>query len=285
MRLGAPRAEAALKMLDRIYKLALDGLRQGGSPGGMSKWARRAACGKKYLVWQANNHYDGRHEPFADERNGTRLDHLMVGTIYHVLHEYAHEMPAQTVWDARAIAYTPELKEALRLYWAYVQAFGSLAKRWSIRDLQFEVALEGAPELFNGELVTGRMDAYGFIAEADAQRLELPGEGHYVFDFKTSSKAKDVYTGTPQAKAYMALAQLQFPEHNVRGMVFDQVVKEAKPEFHHYISLPDAGDLAFIQGLVAQGARNVSVPGGRCNAKEEMKVYGGCRCPPEGTFE
>lgn len=264
-------------MLDRIYLSALDSVREGGTPYGMSKWERRAACGRKALVWEEANKYDGRHDPFANVRQFGGPDARMTGTLYHLLHEYADTLPDNVVWDARQLAYTPEMTEALHLYHAYVDAYGSLAQRWALRNIQFEVLLEAPVDLFAGQHVTGRMDAFGFVDELDAKRLGLAGEGHYIVDLKTAGKTGDIYTKKAQARAYLAMARLQYPELKVRGIIFDQVVKGDKPAFFAYVALPQDDDLAYIQGLVAQGARNISVPHGRCNEPHET-TYGGCRC-------
>ena len=256
-----------------FLKLAQDAIRRGGSPRGMSFWEAAAACGvkaheamRKKALARAEAEALGPQAPDeAAFAPGRKLNPLVVGTLFHFLHEANAD--ADMVWDARECAFTPELSEALRLYRAWTEGGRSVESELGLTNLSYEVDLVMPPELVGGELVTGRMDAFGQSADGT----------WFIVDFKTASTPGDKYTDSMQAAAYVAMAQACYPDRTIGGMYFLQAVKAKEPSFNTYLKAPASDDLERVQRLVAHGVKNLAGHG-RCNVGSERKEFGSCRC-------
>lgn len=256
--------------LDKVYQLAQD-MEHSHSGKGISYWSRAAACGRAALL-DAEVKEAAEAEPELVQI-GAKLDPLKVGIFYHLLQEHASSMPA-AIWDATEQAFTPEFKEALRLYRAYQEKYISVRERWGLTDYRTEVALPEteagkvmALEYFGGEL-TGRLDGVGRMGDAHAVRvaaaesLPLPGGGIYLFDHKTAARqsSNDVWTYECglQACAYILLWNLEHPDTPCQGMIFDQITKTKIPQFRSFFVPAFMAEPERIRNLIRIGTRNMA---------------------------
>jgi hypothetical protein len=195
-----------------------------------------------------------------------------VGTAYHALHEadIKMEIGAEALVDAREVSYSPSHREALRLFRGWKATWGSLESKYGMSDLraEFPIGSEGEPVEGLDAPLTGRVDFVGHIGQEGLQTvfgylgIELPGEGYYLGDFKTSgSKNKNdsaQYTYGLQAQAYLYLWNQKFPGTPARGIIFDQIVRHKDLKggsFVTHVAYPDpnAKEMlrAFIHGAIA----------------------------------
>ncbi len=237
-------------LIDKLH----ESLTGGGSEAGMSYWSTAAACGKRALL---------------DKRkalSGDRLKHYDVGSVYHKLHELwrlgdhveleIDKLPAELT--------TPEMVEAIRLFNGW-RVFWP--KDYWGRTLAVEQ--EVAVTLLN-EKVTARPDLVVDITEEDLPRIksrvELPGPGRYIIDFKTAAGENDplVYSESLQAVWYCN-AWKEATGEQCEGIIFDIIYKHPRRKdrsiteesFGAVFASAYGRHVADIQGLVEQGRDNV----------------------------
>lgn len=269
----------------------------GGSGRGMSFWEACARSGR--AVRLAEEESQGDKDAYAAQRAADfeakgKEDYFILGRIYHRLHEMDIRGQAPNeAWDARQEAMTKELREALRLFRGYKAAWGTAAEKWGMTDMRSEVPVPETEagralvtELF-GEVVTGRLDAVGYIADTDAVEartgLVLPGPGHYILDFKTASKANvmDQYKFQfgSQGQNYILLWNHEHPDTPVKGVIFDQILRhkdiEKDKSFKHFFSSALTADLDYIRNIVRIGKDNYD--NNRCNPTVCGSAFAPCR--------
>lgn len=267
--------------IDELYQ-TIQSMQHGSSGRGMSYWRKAASCGRLVVLGQKHA------EPAGDPEE---LDGRSVGVYYHLLHEIGLRGQASNeTWDQTEGAYDANFLEAVRLYRAYCRDWGGPLERWGATLLGVEVPIpagdvgrDAARALFQGQDVTGRLDALVEIPEEalegiyERTGLLLPGPGRYILDHKTAKSRQDKhhwdYMFGLQSVTYLYLYNLEHPEAPVRGIIFDQIYKHQEirttPKFaktgrilqdssyEAFVSVPVEGEENVIKALVDLGAENV----------------------------
>lgn len=244
--------------LDDVYR-TVQSTPHGSSGRGNSYWKQAVKCGR-FTNLQAQL-------PEKSSMPGTDLNPLRIGTFYHALHEH-HAKPENAIWDmTNTMVEDIDWMEALRVFRAYVQDWGSVWEKWGFQDYKveadFEIPVPGLEEMF-----TARLDGIGRIDDIDGvyQRtgLQLPEPGLYVLDLKQAGQLNSMHEwefqfGT-QGAAYSWMA-------GAKGTIFDEVVRHKQIRKHANIrggasyqhifaaANPDAEIL--IRKMVERGKLNI----------------------------
>jgi len=263
--------------LDEMF-LLVQQTQHGSSGRGISFWSKAATCGRKANLDEAAGPREARQEAMDDDP-----DALMVGTYYHLLHEFRAKGALDgLVWDQTDQAWTPSFTEAVRLYRAYVGHWGDPGQRYGGRIIGTEVPIPATDvgkgrirEMF-GDDVTGRVDAILEVIDP-AVALENTGlelqPGVYLLDFKSlkahSEQHRWSYAYSLQAATYLEIYNLEHPEAPALGMIFDCIMKAkhikkevdaktGRSSYQAYLQLPAQNDKKVIEALVTIGKRNVN---------------------------
>lgn len=268
--------------LEELY-VVVQSINHGASSRGMSFWRKAAECGR--LVVLGQKHAEPNAEASED------LDARTVGVYYHLLHELGlRGQNGNETWDQTEGAYDQNFLEAVRLYRAYCRDWGGPLKRWGARLLGVEVPIpagdvgrEAARKLFQGQDVTGRLDALVEIDESELDGIyertgvQLPGSGRYILDHKTAKSRQDKhhwdYMFGLQSITYLYLYNLEHPDTPAKGIIFDQIYKHQEirttpryaktgriqqdSSYEAFVAVPTEGEENVIKALVDLGAENV----------------------------
>lgn len=248
--------------LEKIILLAANG---GGSGKGGSYWTDAATCGMRAILGQEQSDLVklGKLPP-PDTKN-----HFVVGSVYHALHEFWRANP-EILLDYTESFTNPNVAEGMRL-------FAGWREHWPMdfwgRTVAVEQVLPGPRSeaavraLFHGEVFNGKPDLVVEVTAADlpriAERVQLPGPGYYILDWKTADtfSGGDQYRDGIQAVTYPHLWNMEHPEMPVRGIIFDIIEKHSRrktkqaivPSDFHAVYVPIQGDLSDVKGLVLMG--------------------------------
>lgn len=262
--------------LEDVYK-TIQSTPHSHSGYGMSHWEKAARCGRRAnLEAQHKERMAEIRAEEAEENEGD--DALSIGTYYHALMEL--ELRGQLsdeVWDQTDETLDPNFLEAVRLFRGYKGHWASPLARWGASLVGVEYPLGAAGQ-------TGRADAVFHIADTsiayENTGLLLPEPGVYIMDWKTG-KAKSAadqwrFGFGNQSINYLMLARAQHPEWDVKGIIFDKIIRhkvlrktpemtkdgtkeKAGPSYYAYLAQYQPGDEQAVEGLIQIGRRNMQL--------------------------
>lgn len=256
---------------DNIEELLDLACNSGGSGDGLSHYTVANRCGMRaYLQMQqraTRQEEDHYVSSLTDKSNALRL-----GSAYHKLHEWWSEGALDDFPSVFATQFEdPNFQLAMRLFEAYTMQFGRrywgevLGSEWLMPASQ--LALAANKLVFDGSVVNAKPDRVVRISEADLRdidRVQLPGQGVYVVDFKTSGMDHDplFWQTSLQAAWYPMATKMECPEWNVRGTIFDVVRKPTRKNdpvtFEaHFVPYNHERALQLLKPFVAQGAKKI----------------------------
>lgn len=263
------------------------------SPRGLSYWSACARSGRSVRL--SEQYGEGREAESADRAekygNQGKCDPLVLGSMYHLLQQkdFTGQLEGE-VWDATLEGLTLEMLEALRLFRAYKEKWGSAVQKWGFdagtysSELMLPVTDAGKALVREvmGEDVTGQLDGVGYISDIAAVEartgLILPGPGYFILDFKTAGQknAGDEFKFAfgEQAMNYISLWNLENPDRQVRGMLFDQITRTKSPGFHHFFSSALHADMDVVRNIVKIGKYNYD--NNICNPVTCATAFGPC---------
>lgn len=241
-------------------------INSGGSGRGMSYYSAASRCGRRSRL------QDERHQSVVEQGNEglPQTKHaLVIGSIYHLLHEQLRRPRPDLELDFTEAVTNPNVVEALRMFRGFKNIWG--AGYWG-RTVEVEHRLHTT---IGGEVVSGTMDMVAELDEEAAARAQrrLPGitPGRYVIDWKTADSDSDgvALAEGLQAMWYPTLWNRMYPATPVEGIIFDIAMKRGRrkdramyaTDFQAVLvrTPPDnEGEVIdALRGMVKQGALNV----------------------------
>lgn len=217
--------------LERILSLASS---EGGSGRGMSFYSSASKCGRRALLTEQQSARIKSGEIPAPATKSA----FMVGSGYHKLHELwrSDGLEGMTL-DYNEPFTNPSVNEALRLFRGWQQFWPR--DFWG-QTLAIEAVLpssdaskEAVRALF-GDVVNAKPDMVVHLTAADvehvASRVQLPGPGNYIIDWKTEDTpgADLKYMAGLQALWYPIAWELEHPDIPVEGVIFDIIYKHGR---------------------------------------------------------
>lgn len=241
----------------------------GPSPWGLSTHGGWVGCGKKASLKQRDKDLIDAGLQEAPVADGEKLKYLHVGLHTHKLFEgrLLRKLGTDLLWDARGAVFDINFLEAVRLFRAYHNHWGSIEERWGAEILAAEYGLgegqvaESIIKKLGGPL-TGRADAIINVRDpakvfANTGHHLLPGR--YILDYKTSKMitAKDGEKFGPdnlQAQAYLWLDTMKHGEEGALGCIFErlighQVITKEK-SYASYVVYPQMDSEERLRALV-----------------------------------
>lgn len=249
----------------------------GSSPFGLSYWSSFMECGKKGRLKEAERAKgvlpilpDAANEDAPADND--KLSMMRVGIYTHAMFEFIYNagVAANDVIWPETLAGDVNFREAVRLFLAYAQNWGSIEERWGCKIVAVELPLgEADPDAVKSILggpFTGRADAIIEIVDP-ARARENTGHilmpGRYILDYKTSkargsTDADKFSSRNLQASGYLWLDALERGEGGALGVIFERMylhkIITRDKSYDSYVAWPQTDTQERLRAMVTLGA-------------------------------
>jgi hypothetical protein len=240
-------------------QLVILGARGGGGSGkGISYYQKLLGCIRRGTLSSEDDEYED-------------TDDSAVGKAGHALLEFYHRDGGGVALPFQTTSADPALVEAVRLFAAYRERFSPTALGEVLGcELPFEAAYEGIPVTARMDMVV-RLGLDDIAAIKDSRGVDLSdlGPGVYIVDhkFKKAHNSDMVlnFQTSPQSAHYQNMWNLAHPDDKTRGMLFNVIFryKTVSEKMFKLVTAPppDASDIAFVEGIVRDGSRELKTKG------------------------
>lgn len=221
--------------LENMEELLNHACNSGGSGEGISHYAVANRCGMRAHLSLERAKADKAEGTQRSQPSEGRVDSRRVGSAYHQLHEWWSEGALDALPGFMALSFEdPSFTQAVQLFDAYLQTY---PKRYWGRTLHSEWLLPESDEkrlenkmVFSGATFNAKPDRVVHTSESDIKeitRCQLDGPGVYIIDFKTSGMdhTPKYWSESLQALWYPWAVQMERPEWDVKGLIFDVIRK------------------------------------------------------------